>query len=294
MAIYYGDSDTGPLETGGDFYNFFVLGLYPASYDPVQAMDSSEELTSRSEDDSSPTTDDDSASTTDDDSTPTPASTAESVPDQPSWQNAAYPKIADIEPVDFGLSGGGFLSGYFLNESSIGVLSIPSFEDGDGSADAFSQTIADFITASQACGMTKILIDLQQNYGGDVLLAIDTFKQFFPPIEPYGGSQLRAHSSADIIGDALTNYWNNLTVDDTSGFYYSLYASEWVSSNRIDISTNQEFASWGELFDSATQPVGGFTNIVSDVLNKEIAGTNILPASSKNTIYRTLYLIRFR
>lgn len=29
LAIYSGGSDTGPLATGGDFYNFFVLGLYP-------------------------------------------------------------------------------------------------------------------------------------------------------------------------------------------------------------------------------------------------------------------------
>jgi hypothetical protein len=32
LAIYSGGSDTGPLETGGDFYNFFVLGLYPVCF----------------------------------------------------------------------------------------------------------------------------------------------------------------------------------------------------------------------------------------------------------------------
>ena len=32
LAIYNDQGPTGPLTTGGDFYNFFVLGFYPASY----------------------------------------------------------------------------------------------------------------------------------------------------------------------------------------------------------------------------------------------------------------------
>jgi hypothetical protein len=31
LAIYNDPGDMGPLSTGGDFYNFFVLGLYPDS-----------------------------------------------------------------------------------------------------------------------------------------------------------------------------------------------------------------------------------------------------------------------
>jgi hypothetical protein len=33
-AVFSGGSisDTGPLTTGGDFYNFFVLGLYPVGF----------------------------------------------------------------------------------------------------------------------------------------------------------------------------------------------------------------------------------------------------------------------
>ena len=34
-AFYKSFGPTGPLLTGGDFYNFFVLGLYPASYDSM-------------------------------------------------------------------------------------------------------------------------------------------------------------------------------------------------------------------------------------------------------------------
>jgi hypothetical protein len=31
LTIYNDPDDTGPLLTGGDFYNFFVLGLFPHS-----------------------------------------------------------------------------------------------------------------------------------------------------------------------------------------------------------------------------------------------------------------------
>jgi hypothetical protein len=32
LSLFLGRQDTGPLTTGGDFYNFYVLGLWPASY----------------------------------------------------------------------------------------------------------------------------------------------------------------------------------------------------------------------------------------------------------------------
>ena len=34
LAAYSEAGETGPLTTAGDFYNYFVLGILPASYDP--------------------------------------------------------------------------------------------------------------------------------------------------------------------------------------------------------------------------------------------------------------------
>lgn len=34
LGVYYSQGPTGPLQTGGDFFNFFVLGFYPDSFDP--------------------------------------------------------------------------------------------------------------------------------------------------------------------------------------------------------------------------------------------------------------------
>ncbi|CZR55849.1 uncharacterized protein PAC_05737 [Phialocephala subalpina] len=83
-----------------------------------------------------------------------------------------YPSLVVVQQ---GLGYGGFVSGYFLNESSIAVLSITSFLMRGPLAQSF--------------------IDLQGNGGGTVILGVDLFKQLFPAIEPYVGSRMRAHSS---------------------------------------------------------------------------------------------------
>lgn len=162
-AYYFSQVDTGPLATGGDFYNFFVLGLYPDSYDP---------------DSPSPCSQDDAIEegTTSD----PPLSTTTS------WSSIsdAYPSNPDVSQPN--LSAGGVLTGYFLHEILTAVLSIPSFEAYDDDIVHFTDTITEFLKKSKAAGMKKILIDLQQNAGGDTFLAIDAFKQvfFFTPPDP--------------------------------------------------------------------------------------------------------------
>ncbi|KAI9641314.1 hypothetical protein NHQ30_010116 [Ciborinia camelliae] len=241
LAIYDSPGPTGPLQTGGDFYNFFVLGFYPASYDP-DANDS--------EDDSSIESATSSMTAAATSTTTTPAPTG--------WNNTAYPDIPDIAQEDLGTFGDGVVSGYFLNSTSISVLSIPSFDvDGDA-VFSFQQTIAQFINQTQAAGLKKVVIDLQQNYGGQSLLAIDTFKQFFPNIDPFVGSRMRAHSSADVLGKTLTPYWDSLAEDDETK--YALAADEWVVTDRINADTNHNFTNWGEFFGPNLYNGDNFTN----------------------------------
>ena len=75
------------------------------------------------------------------------------------------------------------MTGYFLKDLLTAVLSIPTFDMSDNDTATFSATIGQFLNISHAAGMQKILIDLQQNLGGDTLLAIDTFKHV--RISPY-------------------------------------------------------------------------------------------------------------
>ena len=100
----------------------------------------------------------------------------------------------------------GFITGYFLRDSSIAVLSIPSFEMTGSALSSFSETTGNFLKTSVEAGIKKVVIDLQQNYGGEILLATDTFKQFFPLNEPFGSSRLRATHYSDALGNTFTQY----------------------------------------------------------------------------------------
>jgi len=81
---------------------------------------------------------------------------------------------------------------------------------------------------------------------------------------PFGGSRMRAHPPANIIGNQITTYWNGLTQDDDD--YYLLLDSEWVSSDRIDASTNQNFSSWQQFFGPQQLNGDAFTTVVSQLL----------------------------
>jgi C-terminal processing protease CtpA/Prc len=59
-----------------------------------------------------------------------------------------------------------------LDDISTAVLSIPSF---DSDVDSFSGVIVNFI--ERAYSADKVIIDLQQNTGGQVALALDAYRQ---------------------------------------------------------------------------------------------------------------------
>ena len=99
---------TGPLATGGDFYNVFVLGLYPVSFDPnaPNPCDPTDATTN--------------TSTTSEASVATPTAT--------SWPGSAYQSTADVFQPNLYPVGGGFVIGYFLKDISTAILSIPTFD----------------------------------------------------------------------------------------------------------------------------------------------------------------------
>ncbi len=257
VAVYNSPGPTGPLATGGDFYNFFVLGFYPASFD-VNAPDPCAAVVN---------------------ATDSSNSTATST----SWPDTAYPTNADISQPSLYPYGGGFLTGYFLGNISTAVLSIPSFAMSGDDVQRFSDTVQDFLNASHAAGMQKILIDLQQNLGGDTLLAIDTFKHFFPSNDTFRGSRLRAHPQADVIGNTFTAYYeSNQSINGS--LYDALSASDWVSTDRLNAETGQNFTSWGEFFGPHYYNGDTFTtvqreNITSSVFDNAALGIDIQGAS---------------
>lgn len=228
-ALYTNTEFTGPLTTGGDFYNYFVLGLLPASYDNVT-------LPCYWADTPCP-------------GIPSTSSTASPIT---SWSNitgGAFPADPYVAQNDLSYgTGGGIVTGYVLHDMSVGVLSIPSFDELGWTVGNFSDTVSKFINASQTQSVAKIVIDLQGNSGGSVELAFVTFSQFFPQYYPFAGSRRRSHELANVLGTTITNYWDGISLNTDPVDKYNEEASEWVITNRINALTGQNFTSWAEYY----------------------------------------------
>lgn len=90
--------------------------------------------------------------------------------------------------------------------------------------------------------------------------SIDTFKQFFPKIDPCGGSRLRAQPAANIMRKAMLDYFQTLSSDDDA--YAYLYANEWVASTRLNADTNEQFTTWEAFYCPHTSNGDSFTTTI--------------------------------
>ncbi|KAF1840462.1 peptidase S41 family protein [Cucurbitaria berberidis CBS 394.84] len=210
---------TGPLTTGGDFYNYFVLGLLPESFDPAAIVNS-------------PFSDD-------------------PVEAPKSWSNdsyGAFPNNPSVAQSDLGIFHGGFVTGYFYDDISTGVLSLPTFDILADTTGNYSQAISEFVGNASDKGLKRIVIDLQRNSGGSILLAYTTFKSFFPDLTPFGGSRRRSFPLANVIGESTSEYWTSLDDNDADirAFKESLAGDEWVINTRLNAATGRNFSNWSE------------------------------------------------
>ncbi|CAK4035021.1 peptidase s41 family [Lecanosticta acicola] len=227
-ALFGTPGFTGPLATGGDFYNFFVLGQYPANYNETW---------------------DDYYSNRTSDEAPLTAGGGDSISSNlTSWNgnSPAYPSDTISYQQDLGLFTDGALTGYFLAESSTAVLSLPTFEQYGDAVDTFSQAVTDFINNATQRKATNVIIDLQQNPGGAVPLAFSTFDSFFPNARPFSGSRMRSHHDANVLGQTFTSKAQTLGSDLSNENAPYVEGSEWTVTNRINAVTGSNFTSWGQ------------------------------------------------
>ncbi|KAF2132542.1 hypothetical protein P153DRAFT_166525 [Dothidotthia symphoricarpi CBS 119687] len=210
---------TGPLTTGGDFYNYFVLGLLPESFDPTKVV---------------------------------PPSFSGDLTEAPTnWTSdsyGAFPDNPSVAQSDLGVLRGGLVTGYFYEDISTGVLSLPSFDAIPDTIGNYSDAVTEFINNASAAGLERIVIDLQRNSGGATLLAYTTFKSFFPDLMPFGGSRRRSFELANVLGSTVSDYWTSLDENnpDDSIFKDELAADEWVITTRINAATGRNFTNWTE------------------------------------------------
>lgn len=259
LSIYNELDNTGPLTTAGDFYNYFVLGLLPASYKEGSVWWPVDPAENETSDDNSTSID------------PYKAICSRGDPADLNWCQASfgtYPNDPVVSQIDLKITGGGVVSGYFLNDISTGVLSIPTFLQFDPNTDYFQDAVSYFIGNATQNNISRIVIDLQTNSGGEVFLAYNTFKQFFYHINPYAASRIRSHELANVLGGAYSEWWKGLETDlGTNGFYYNYTAAEeWVVVNRINAATGGNFSSWADYYGRVSEHGDLFSAAVSIIL----------------------------
>lgn len=199
----------------------------------------------------------------------------------------SYPRTPDVVQRNFGR--GGFVSGYILDDISVGVLSIPSFDtkggllNDPGSGLSFSEAVREFIKKAKDADVQKVIIDVSGNTGGTVLQGVDTFKQFFPDTVPPMNTRGSATPTHNTMGRLLTGIGEDdgtlfsSIPDDFAGLRSFIALVTTASTDRND----QPWESYEEFFGPIEYNGGNFTNVTrydlnspatAAVLNQNITG----------------------
>lgn len=246
LAIYNNPEFTGPLTTGGDFYNYFVLGLLPASFEEVPVPPAF------------------AGHATDDDDV---VDGTEEAVNLSFYEESygAFPNDPDVVQARLDATGdGGVVTGYFFEDISTGILSIPHFDQYGWDIGNFSLAVDQFIEGAQNKSLSRVVIDLQQNYGGSSGLAFLLLRTLFPGINPFAGSRRRSHDLANVIGSATTHAWEDLPTGTDAEFAVKLglVADEWVITTRLNAETGRNFSSWEEYQGPKTENGDQFSLVV--------------------------------
>lgn len=286
----------GNIETPLEFYNFFVLGEEPAAATKLKPRVASTLSTSQpsntatsggigdfimkgitpgapaapAPDAKAPDAEAPAADVPDTKTPETKVPDAQPPPAKRNWNkvsDGAYPDNPDIFQPELSVTAGGILTAYFFEDISTGIISIPSFSQYGVNLETFAQTVGDFIDGGKAKNLSRVVIDLQQNEGGSVLLALTAFKQFFPEIDPFGGSRRRSHRAGNILGLSINGWWDWLDINNKVHRYWRqrYAANEWVVTDRVNTRTGKNFTSWGQYYGPRRYNGDNFSLTVSEL-----------------------------
>lgn len=73
---------------------------------------------------------------------------------------------------------------------------------------------------------------------------------------------MRAHDSANVLGNTTTNWWKQNLTDAYPDYYYTLAINEWMVVNRLN-DAGQNFSSWQDFYRPTLYNGDNFTTVVS-------------------------------
>ncbi|KAL6703779.1 hypothetical protein ACN47E_009078 [Coniothyrium glycines] len=201
---------------------------------------------------------------------PTPSNSTTPTP-SPTTSATATPTIpAPGYPPPVVRESHNLIGGYFLEDeySDVAVLSVPSFV-GIDAQEAFQATAVNFIAAAKAAGKKKLVVDVQANGGGTILLGYDLYKILFPnDIDHAASDQFRAFESTDVIGEQFSKVADGVPRDpvtpEQNETLYDLQGNvvSSVFNYRTDLNLDlKPFQSWDEKFGPRHEKGDNFTNL---------------------------------
>ena len=135
----------------------------------------------------------------------------------------------------------GYVAGFLLPDSDVAVLVMTAFSGANETRSTEDQeehqsVIEEFLLDCKKQNRTKLIVDLSINSGGHVFSGIDAFKQFFPRVEPYGGSRMRSTPLVQYMGNIFSQ----------AGIYnktvYPIYSTASASDTN-----NMKFPTWADM-----------------------------------------------
>jgi hypothetical protein len=92
----------------------------------------------------------------------------------------------------------------FLPEdrSDLAVVTLPTFEPRDGFT--FQNVFRSLLATAKSLGKTKLIIDVRGNNGGIVVDGFSLFKELFPSMTAWGGSNMAAWPLFNAIGEVIS------------------------------------------------------------------------------------------
>lgn len=175
-------------------------------------------------------------------------------------------------PVPVVISSDHVVSGYYLPNSDVAVLSMLSFEPKVPID--FQVVVETFIAAAKADGKTKLVIDVSANGGGYILQGYDTFRQLFPQIVQDGFTRFRQSDGLRVISEQFAAVIPaDYSPDTASADMISMYES--VPNYRYDY--NQEgkhFSTYEEKFGDHVYKGDNYTNLIRWDLDDPLTTVN--------------------
>ncbi|KHN96542.1 pyridine nucleotide-disulfide oxidoreductase family protein [Metarhizium album ARSEF 1941] len=160
-------------------------------------------------------------------------------------------------------SSDGVVSGYYLSGAGlddVAVLYLMSFEPK--SPAEFQAVVSDFLREAKAAGKTKLIVDLQNNGGGYILLGYDFFRQLFPSVVQDGNSRWKQSKSfaalARYISDAVQGV-NPAT--EANSDLIEMYETWWNYRYDLDVE-NKNFATFADKFQPHVRKDTDYTNLM--------------------------------